>query len=110
MASPQGQLKCVFAMPPRSREDDGGMELSDVMRTTGAVRQFTGDPLRDEMLQRILDDARFAPSGGNRQGVRVIAVRDAATRDRLAELSRPAAQRYAAQMANGQSPWNPFRT
>jgi nitroreductase len=85
------------------------MELSDVMRTTGAVRQFTGDPLPDETLQRILDDARFAPSGGNRQGVRVVAVRDAATRDRLAELSRPAAQRYAAQLANGESPWNPLR-
>ncbi|MDT5282295.1 MAG: hypothetical protein QOJ20_3490, partial [Mycobacterium sp.] len=41
------------------------------MRTTGAVRRFTDDPLPDEVLERILDNARFAPSGGNRQGVRV---------------------------------------
>ncbi|BDX30772.1 nitroreductase [Mycobacterium antarcticum] len=84
------------------------MELYDVMRTTGAVRQFTGDPLPDDVLGRILDNARFAPSGGNRQGVRVIAVRDMPTRERLAELSRPGAQRYTAQIVNGEAPWNPL--
>jgi nitroreductase len=78
------------------------------MRTTGAVRQFTGDPLPDDVLERILDNARFAPSGGNRQGVRVIAVRDNTTREALAELSGPGARRYAAQLANGESPWNPL--
>jgi nitroreductase len=84
------------------------MELYEVMRTTGAVRHFTGDQLPDAVLERILDNARFAPSGGNRQGVRVIAVRDVATRERLAELSLPAARRYAAQLANGESPWSPL--
>ena len=85
------------------------MELYDAMRTTGAVRQFTGDPLPDDVLERILDNARFAPSGGNRQGVRVIVVRDPATRQELAELSLPGAKRYLAQAANGESPWNPLR-
>ena len=51
------------------------MDLYHVMRTTGAVRRFTDDPLPDDVLGRILDNARFAPSGGNRQGVRVIALR-----------------------------------
>ncbi len=55
-----------------------GMDLYDVMRTTGAVREFTDDPLPDEVLERILDNARFAPSGGNRQGAHVIVVRDRA--------------------------------
>jgi nitroreductase len=84
------------------------MELYDVMRTTGAVRQFTGAPLPDAVLDRILDNARFAPSGGNRQGVRAIAIRDVATRQRLAELTVPAAKRYLAQAANGEAPWNPL--
>jgi nitroreductase len=84
------------------------MELYDAMRTTGAVRHFTDDPLTDDVLVRILDNARFAPSGGNRQGVRVIVVRDAATRQELAELSLPAAKRYVAQAARGESPWNPL--
>jgi nitroreductase len=86
-----------------------GMELYDAMRTTGAVRQFTDDPLPDDVLLRILDNARFAPTGGNRQGVRVIAVREAATREALAKLSLPGAKRYMAQSANGESPWNPVR-
>jgi nitroreductase len=84
------------------------MDLYAAMRTTGAVRRFTGDPLPDDVLTRILDNARFAPSGGNRQGIRVIAVRDTATREALAELSAPGAQRYMAQIANGESPWNPL--
>ena len=62
------------------------MDLYDVMRTTAAVREYTDDPLPDEVLERILDNARFAPSGGNRQGTRVVVVRDAQTREQLADL------------------------
>jgi nitroreductase len=82
------------------------MELYDVMRTTFSAREFTGDPLPDATLAKILDHARFAPSGGNRQGWRAIVVRDAATKRALAELSVFAAKRYAAQVANGENPWN----
>lgn len=83
------------------------MELYEVMRTTAAVRKFTDDPLPDEVLHRILDSARFAPSGGNRQGTRVVVVRDRATRERLAGLNEPAVRRYVAQSRTGESPWNP---
>jgi nitroreductase len=85
------------------------MELYDVLRTTPAVREFTDDPLPDETLRRILEHARFAPSGGNRQGAHVIVVRDRATRARLAELNEPAVRRYVAQSKAGQSPWNPLQ-
>jgi nitroreductase len=82
------------------------MELYDVMRTTFAAREFTDDPLPDPVLYRILDNARFAPSGGNRQGTHVTAVRDITVRQRLAELSIPGARRYFAQLAAGENPWN----
>ena len=85
------------------------MELYDVMRTTGAVRRFTDDPLPDEVIERILDNARFAPSGGNRQGVRVIVVRDRATREAIVDLSVTGARRYLAQTKNGEGPWNPVQ-
>ncbi|MFI2840595.1 nitroreductase family protein [Mycolicibacterium sp. PDY-3] len=84
------------------------MDTYDVMRTTGAVRQFTGEPLPDETLTRILDNARFAPSGGNRQGTHVIVIRDEATKSALADLSVTGARRYIAQKRNGESPWNPL--
>ncbi|GFG97145.1 nitroreductase [Mycobacterium timonense] len=83
-----------------------GMQLYDVMRTTFAAREFTDDPLPDEVLERIFDNARFAPSGGNRQGAHVTVVRDAAVRRRLAELGMPAARRYFAQLQAGEKPWN----
>jgi nitroreductase len=85
------------------------MELYDVMRSTPAVREFTDDPLPDDVLARILDNARFAPTGGNRQGVRVVVLRDKDTREALAALTLPVARRYAAQLANGESPWNPLQ-
>ena len=84
------------------------MELYDAMRTAFAAREFTPDPVTDEVLTRILDNARFAPSGGNRQGGHVIVVREQSTKDALSELARPAAQRYAAQTAAGENPWNTF--
>jgi nitroreductase len=82
------------------------MELFDVMRSTFAAREFTSDPVPDEVVYRILDHARYAPSGGNRQGWRVIVVRERATREALAALTVPAARRYIAQINAGESPWN----
>ncbi|MFB9314755.1 nitroreductase family protein [Nocardioides plantarum] len=82
------------------------MELYDVMRTTPAVREFTDDPLPDETLTRILDNARFAPSGGNRQGAHIVVVREQETRERLVALYPSAVRRYVAQIGAGESPWN----
>ncbi|OBH53272.1 nitroreductase family protein [Mycobacterium sp. E2479] len=82
------------------------MQLYDVMRTTFAAREFTDDPLPDEVLWRVFDNARFAPSGGNRQGAHITVVRDPDTRRRLAELGATAARRYFAQLQAGENPWN----
>ncbi|MCP5147863.1 MAG: nitroreductase family protein [Pseudomonadales bacterium] len=82
------------------------MELYEVMRSTFACREFTGEPIPEDVLHRIIDNARFAPSGGNRQGWRIINVTDAVRKQRLAELSLPTATRYLLQVAAGESPLN----
>jgi nitroreductase len=82
------------------------MELSEALRTTFAAREFTAEPVSDRTLYQILEQARFAPSGGNRQGWKVIVVRDQRTKDALGDLNAPAAKRYAAQQKAGESPWN----
>ena len=79
------------------------------MRSTAAIRDFTDDPLPDDVLARILDNARFAPSGGNRQGAHLVLVTDQATREALAELNKPAVRRYVAQSKAGETPWNALR-
>jgi nitroreductase len=83
-----------------------GMELYEVMRTTFAARDFTNDPVSDDVLVKILDNARFAPSGGNRQGWRVVVVRDLDTKAALGPLIEPTFQRYVAQVQAGEAPWN----
>ena len=82
------------------------MDLYDAMRTTFAARDFTDEPVPDEVLHRILDHARFAPSGGNRQGWHVIVVRDQAKRTALGPLIEPTFRRYLAEMRAGANPWN----
>jgi len=82
------------------------MELYDVMRTTFACREFTGEPVPLDVLHRILDNARFAPSGGNRQGWRIINISDASLKNQLADLSIPTATRYLLEVQAGENPLN----
>jgi nitroreductase len=65
------------------------VELYDAMRCAPTTRLFAPDPVPREMLRRVLEHARFAPSGGNRQPWRVIAVEDADTRRALRDLYQP---------------------
>ena len=82
------------------------MDLYDVMRTTFAARAHQPETVPDETIHRILDNARFAPSGGNRQGWRVIVVKDNAKRKALGPLIAPTMQRYRAMVAAGENPFN----
>ena len=65
------------------------MDLYEAMRGAPATRHFRPDPVDHEVLERVLDAARFAPSGGNRQGWRVIAVQEPQTRRALRDLYQP---------------------
>ena len=82
------------------------MEIYDVMRTTFAARDFLPDPVPDVVIHRILENARFAPSGGNRQGWRVIVVRDSEKRRALIPLIEPTVRKYMAQVDAGENPFN----
>lgn len=84
------------------------MELDQVMRTTAAIRAFTDAPVPPEVLYRILDNARFAPSGGNQQGWHVTVVRDPAVRRTLADYSAATWHRYIAEAMAGYRSFNPI--
>jgi nitroreductase len=62
------------------------MDLREAMTTTPATREFSDDPLPDSVLYDILDQARFAPNGGNRQAWHVVVVRNRDRKQRIAEL------------------------
>jgi nitroreductase len=70
------------------------MDLYEAMRCAPTSRRFTDEPVSGEALRRALDSARFAPSGGNRQGWRVVVVREAARRRAIRDLYLPHWRRY----------------
>ena len=84
------------------------LDLLSALRTTGATREFTDEPVDDATLHRILDTARFAPSGGNRQGWRVVVLRSPEVRRALRDLYLPGWYEYLAIRAAGLTPFAPI--
>jgi nitroreductase len=82
------------------------MDLREAIRTTGAVREFRDEPVADALVVSILDDARFAPSGGNRQPWRVALVKDVAIRAQIGALMQPVWDEYVAASRTGATPFN----
>jgi nitroreductase len=56
------------------------MEFYDVIKTRRSIRSYKSEPVSEAVLDRILDAARIAPSGSNRQPWRFIVVRDPAVK------------------------------
>lgn len=83
------------------------MELDVVMRTTGAARAFTDVPVDDATIARVLERARFAPSGGNRQPWRVVVLKDTEQRRRIQELFDLGWREYVAFLDAGEVPFAP---
>ena len=84
------------------------MDLSHALRSTPATRAFTDRALDDEMIASILDDARVAPNGGNRQAWRVVLLRDPQLKVLARELYDEQMPLYLAQAAAGLTPFNVF--
>ncbi|MET0919679.1 MAG: nitroreductase family protein, partial [Acidimicrobiia bacterium] len=77
------------------------MELREVMRTTPATRTFTDEPVPDATVREILEVARFAPSGGNRQTWRVIVLQDREVRRQIRDLYVLSWREYTAHVNAG---------
>jgi nitroreductase len=68
------------------RDDERlGMALGEAIFTQRAIRRFKHDSISDADLETILTAAARAPSGGNQQPWRFLAVRDKALKQQLAE-------------------------
>jgi nitroreductase len=84
------------------------MDLRDALRTTGSTREFSARPVDDAVLFDVLDDARFAPSGGNRQAWRVIVVKDISQRRAVAATYLDAWHDYVGSLLAGVTPFSPL--
>jgi nitroreductase len=63
------------------------MEFKEVIRKRESVRGYMDKPIPDEKLRNVLEAARIAPSGSNRQDMKLIIVRDAKKREALARAA-----------------------
>lgn len=81
------------------------MDLREALRSTAAIRAFIDRPVSDETIAAVLDDARFAPSGGNRQPWRIAVVKDHAVRRSLADAMQPVWNDYMVATAAGHTPF-----
>ena len=84
------------------------MDLVSTLRGTGSVREFTDEPVENEVIERILDHARFAPNGGNRQAWNVVVLQDPAIRNAMRDLYLGPWRDYFAQTVAGFTPWAPL--
>ena len=64
----------------------GEIGLYEAMSTLRAVRRLRPDPVPDDALRRVLEAASWAPTGGNVQPWRVVAVRDGEKKQKLGAL------------------------
>ena len=72
--------------------------ILDVMSTMRAMRRLKPDPVPRELLERLVEAATWAPSGGNEQNYEFVVVDDREVMGRLAELWRRSATAYEAAM------------
>ncbi|MFC1453236.1 nitroreductase family protein [Verrucomicrobiota bacterium] len=63
------------------------MDFDQVVKTRRSVRRYSQDPIPDDVLRRVLEGARMAPSANNVQPWHFIVVRGEAKRRELAELA-----------------------
>ena len=77
------------------------MELTEIMRTNGTCRFYKTDEVSDDVLARILEAARWGPSGGNRQPIRFVAVRDQEQKRALKDLYLPIWNKYLEGISTG---------
>ncbi len=63
------------------------MDVYEAIETRQSIRRYSPDPVPEEVLNRVLDAMRLAPSAGNLQPWRFIVVTDPAVREQLAEAT-----------------------
>lgn len=68
--------------------------LYEVLSTTRSIRKFTTQDIDDATLHRVLQAAIWAPSGGNRQPWRIIAVKDPQIKKQLGDIYSPEWDKY----------------
>ena len=85
------------------------MNVDEALKARISVRGFTDAPAPQRLVHDILDAARWAPSGGNLQPARVIAVAGA-ERQAVIDLARSNAPEVGERFIYPPDLWEPYRS
>jgi nitroreductase len=85
------------------------MSLHEAVYTQRAIRNFTADPVSEEVVTTILDAAVRAPNGGNTQRWSFLVIRDRETKKRFGEWYLDAWTGLVADMNLSQTSAQPYR-
>lgn len=86
------------------------MDVSQALRERRSVRAFTSQVPTAELVQRLMQDAAWAASGGNMQPWRVAAMAGEPLQAMLAEVAQTSVQENPAHLSYPQNLWEPYRT
>lgn len=73
-------------------------DVYEVMRTQRAVRRWTAEPVPDEVIERVIQAATWAPSGSNLQPWGFVVIRDAERRELIAEAIRESFRQFSGRL------------
>ncbi len=63
------------------------MDILGTIKSRRSIRKFSNAPVAEDLVEKVLEAGRWAPSGLNNQPWRFAVIRDAAIRDMLSRLT-----------------------
>jgi len=63
------------------------MDIFELIKTRRSIRKFTGEPVSDEMVDRIIEAGTWAPSGMNNQPWEFAVVKDKDLKSEISKLT-----------------------
>jgi nitroreductase len=79
--------------------------LERLMRRTRAIRKFTARPVDDEVIERVLQAASYAPSARNSQPWRFVVIRERTVKQQLGAIFDELGAQMYGQGAPERTPW-----
>jgi len=63
-------------------------DILEVIRTRKSIRRYKPDPIADEILDKVLEAGRWAPTGENYQPWRLIVIKNPETKNKIGNLAK----------------------
>ena len=63
-------------------------DILEVIKTRKSIRRYKTDPIPDEIIDKVLEAARWAATGENYQPWRLIVIRKQETKDKIGDLAK----------------------